>query len=62
MDMWRFPTRKNKAPKNWHSRAMLVDPKKTRITLTNPNGQFDITQEMATASEIAAASASFTST
>ena len=59
--MWRFRTKTTKAPKNWHSRAMLVDFKKTKITLTNDNPSFDLAEDMATASEISAASASFDS-
>jgi hypothetical protein len=32
-DMWRFGSKKSKAVTNWHSKAMLIDPKKTRITI-----------------------------
>jgi hypothetical protein len=59
--MWRFRTRKSKASKNWHSKAMLVDFKKTRITMTNANASLNLAEDMATASEISAASASFDS-
>jgi hypothetical protein len=27
--------RKGRAVKNWHSRALLIDPKKTKLTLTS---------------------------
>ncbi|HEX9261798.1 MAG TPA: hypothetical protein VF893_04650 [Candidatus Bathyarchaeia archaeon] len=39
-------TKKYKAAINWHSRAMLVDPRKTRLTIINgerpelPEGSF----------------------
>lgn len=29
----RFFSRKSRALKNWHTRAMLIDPKKTKIIL-----------------------------
>jgi hypothetical protein len=31
--MWGSKARRKKAVKNWHTRAMLIDPKKTRITI-----------------------------
>ena len=29
----KFFNRKNRALKNWHARAMMIDPKKTRLIL-----------------------------
>ena len=31
--MFRLFTKKTQATKNWHSKAMLIDPKKTRLTI-----------------------------
>jgi hypothetical protein len=33
----RFFTRKSKAVKNWHSRAMIIDLSKTKVTFINTN-------------------------
>jgi hypothetical protein len=34
-DMFRLTPKKCKATKKWHSRAMLIDPRKTRLTIVN---------------------------
>jgi hypothetical protein len=31
----RFFRRKGRAVKNWHSRALMIDPKKTKLTLVS---------------------------
>jgi len=31
--MFTLTPRKSKATKNWHSKAMLIDPRKTRLTI-----------------------------
>ena len=33
----RFLSRKRKAVKNWHSRAMIIDLSKTKVTFINTN-------------------------
>jgi len=33
--MWGRSTKRSKALKNWHSKAMLIDPNKTRIIIIN---------------------------
>jgi len=31
--MWHFNTKKSNASKNWHAKAMMVDPRKTKIII-----------------------------
>jgi len=34
-DMFRLTPKKCQATKKWHSKAMLIDPRKTRLTIIN---------------------------
>ena len=36
--MMKLFSRKGQAVKNWHARALTIDPKKTRLTLISTNG------------------------
>ncbi len=36
--MWGFK-KKSKAVKNWHSKAMMIDPRKTVITIIRTNAE-----------------------
>ena len=45
----KFFTKKNRAAKKWHSRAMIIDVSKTRITFINST-EFSDSQELSSGS------------
>ncbi|MCW4047518.1 MAG: hypothetical protein NWE99_08170 [Candidatus Bathyarchaeota archaeon] len=38
----RLFSRKGRAVKNWHERAMMIDPKKTKLTIVQTKGMRNI--------------------
>ncbi len=59
--MWQFRNKKGNAPKNWHLKAMIVDPKKTKITIINSDELFDLIDNVGTVGGISATPVSFVS-
>jgi len=57
--MWHFQTKKSNASKNWHAKAMLVDPRKTKITIINNNDFSDLSEDIEAESEISGTPVSF---